>query len=175
MWTLLTLHTHRKRRLFSHPFSAGSASLADALAGLSNHPGGFNAFMESLRSEGLMGSGGGSLGGLGGGLSAALSSLGLPAFDGPSSAVAQRKRANRGTRLTDIIKVGANHAWSERCGLGQLSGLGWGSLRTWFSEMAGGFRAAAASKKDCQVAYLPLRPASIHTLHMRLPKCCSPH
>jgi hypothetical protein len=42
----------------------------------------------------------------GGNLSAALSNLGLPPVDGPSSAVAQRKRANRGTRLTDIIKVG---------------------------------------------------------------------
>jgi hypothetical protein len=67
--------------------------------------------------------GAGSLG-LGCNLAAALSSLGLPAVDGPSSAVAQRKRANRGTRLTDIIKVCA--FWSFRLLLGCLGGEGRG-------------------------------------------------
>ena len=64
--------------------------------------------MESLRSDGNMGGGQ-----FGGNLSAALSNLGLPPVDGPSSAVAQRKRANRGTRLSDIIKVSAA-VWNGR-------------------------------------------------------------
>lgn len=61
--------------------------------------------MEQLRAEGAMGAN--MANGFGGNLSAALSNLGLPPVDGPSSAVAQRKRANRGGRLTDIIKVRA--------------------------------------------------------------------
>jgi hypothetical protein len=80
-----------------------AGSLADALGVLSHHnPAHLNAIMESLRSDGNMGGGQ-----FGGNLSAALSNLGLPPVDGPSSAVAQRKRANRGTRLSDIIKVSA--------------------------------------------------------------------
>lgn len=53
--------------------------------------------------------GGGGYGAQGGGtsLSAALTNLGLPGglLDGPSSAAARRGRANRGSRLTDYIKV----------------------------------------------------------------------
>lgn len=100
--------------LFLHPPTpcAGQGALADALGALSSsNPAGLGAFVESLRTDVSMGAS--LFAQFGGDLSAALTNLGVPPVDGPSSAVAQRKRANRGTRLSDIIKVSEtrNPAW----------------------------------------------------------------